>query len=72
MATEIFAWGYTGWRTQRPHGFEVSGDIDGNDFTVVSGTARDAERLFCRAARSAWFRRKARIACVLWKSWANK
>ena len=65
MATEIFAWGYTGWRTQRSYGFEVSGFIDGNELTVVSRTAEEAERLFCRAARRAWLCRTARAALGL-------
>ncbi len=65
MAIEIFAWGYTAWRTQRVNGYEVSGFIDGNEFTVVSRTAEEAERLFCRAARGAWMRRNARVFCGL-------
>ncbi|WER49965.1 hypothetical protein CupriaWKF_22950 [Cupriavidus sp. WKF15] len=65
MATEIFAWGYTGWRTKRADGFELTGFIDGNEFTVVSATAEEAERLFCRAARRAWLRRTARAAIGL-------
>lgn len=65
MATEVFAWGYTGWRTQRADGFELRAFIDGNEFTVVKETADEAERLFCRAARKAWLRRNARLACGL-------
>lgn len=65
MASEVFAWGYTGWRTQRAGGFELSGFIDGNEFTVVSRTAAEAERLFCRAARRAWLVRNTRAACGL-------
>ena len=65
MATEIFAWGYTAWRTQRVNGYEVSGFIDGNEFTVVSRIAEEVERLFCRAARGAWMRRSARDFCGL-------
>jgi hypothetical protein len=60
MATEFFAWGYTAWRTQRANGYEVSGFIDGNEFAVVSRTAEEAERLFCRAARRAWLHRNVR------------
>ena len=65
MATEIFAWGYTGWRTQRADGFALTGFIDGNEITVVSRTAEEAERLFCRAARRAWLRRTVRAAVGL-------
>jgi hypothetical protein len=62
MATEIFCWGYTGWRSQRRAGYEVSGFIDGYEFYAVKKTADAAERAFCRAARRAWMRRKVRVA----------
>jgi len=61
MATEIFSWGYTAWRTQRPGGYEVSGYVDGHKFDVVMETREGAERAFCRAARRAWLRRKVRV-----------
>lgn len=62
MVTEVFAWGYTAWRTQRPAGYEMAGYLDGREVIVVKGTADDAERLFRRAARRAWLRRKVRVA----------
>lgn len=65
MATEVFARGYTAWRTQRPAGYGVAGYLDGREVIVVKGTADDAERLFRRAARRAWLRRKVRVAIGL-------
>jgi hypothetical protein len=62
MATEVFAWGYTGWMTQRPSGFLLSAYIDGNEFEIIADTAQQAERPFIRAARCAWLRRKIRIS----------
>lgn len=61
MATEIFAWGYTAWLTQRPSGYELSGYIDGRDFYVFADTPRDVEKAFYRAARRAWLRRSLRV-----------
>jgi len=58
--TQVFAWGYVGWMTQRPSGFSLSGYIDGREFDVVSDLPQEAERAFARAARSAWLRRKVR------------
>ncbi|AQV96401.1 hypothetical protein BJN34_21265 [Cupriavidus necator] len=65
MATEVFCWGYTAWRTQRRAGYEVSGFIDGYEFNVIEKTADAAERAFCRVARKAWLRRNVRVACGL-------
>lgn len=65
MASEIFSWGYTAWRSQRPNGFEVCGFVDGREVSVLSDTPDSAERQFCRAARSAWLRRKLRRLCGL-------
>jgi hypothetical protein len=65
MATEVFCWGYTAWRSQRRDGCEVSGFIDGYEFYAVKNTVDAAERAFCRAARRAWLRRKVRVACGL-------
>lgn len=65
MATEVFCWGYTAWRSQRPTGYEVSGIIDGHDFYVIRETADAAERAFCRVARRAWLLRKVRMATGL-------
>ena len=58
--TQVFAWGYVGWMTQRPSGFSLSGYIDGREFDVVTDLPQEAERAFVRAARSAWLRRKLR------------
>jgi hypothetical protein len=58
--TQVFAWGYVGWMTQRPSGFSLSGYIDGREFDVVTDLPQEAERAFARAARSAWLRRKVR------------
>ena len=58
--TQVFAWGYVGWMTQRPSGFSLSGYIDGREFDVVTDLPQEAERAFARAARSAWLRRKLR------------
>lgn len=65
MATEVFCWGYTAWRTRRVGGYEVSGFIDGRECTVVSESAEAAESIFCRAARRAWLRRKVRVVLGL-------
>jgi hypothetical protein len=58
--TQVFAWGYVGWMTQRSSGFSLSGYIDGREFDVVTDLPQGAERAFARAARSAWLRRKVR------------
>lgn len=58
MATELFAWGYTAWRSQRPDGYEVVGYVDGEEIHVTLDTPDDAERQFCYIARRAWARRK--------------
>jgi hypothetical protein len=58
--TQIFAWGYVAWMTQRPTGYSLSGYIDGREFDIVTDMPHDAEREFVRAARSAWLRRKLR------------
>jgi len=58
--TQVFAWGYVGWMTQRSSGFSLSGYIDGREFDVVTDLPQEAERAFARAARSAWLRRKLR------------
>jgi len=44
MATEIFSWGYTAFRSQRRDSYEVSGFIDGYEFYAVKKTAEAAER----------------------------
>ena len=59
--TQVFAWGYVGWMTQRSSGFSLSGYIDGREFDVVTDLPQEAERVFARAARSAWLRRKVRV-----------
>ena len=59
--TQVFAWGYVGWMTQRPSGFSLSGYIDGREFDVVTDLPQEAERAFSRAARSAWLRRRLRV-----------
>jgi len=59
--TQVFAWGYVGWMTQRSSGFSLSGYIDGREFDVVTDLPQEAERAFARAARSAWLRRKVRV-----------
>lgn len=61
MATEVFAWGYVAWLTQRPSGYSLSGYIDGHEFEITTDTSREAERAFARAARRAWARRKLRV-----------
>ena len=58
--TQVFAWGYVAWMTQRPSGYSLSGYIDGREFDVVTDLPQEAERAFARAARSAWLRRKLR------------
>jgi hypothetical protein len=58
--TQIFAWGYVAWMTQRPSGYSLSGYIDGREFDIVTDMPQEAEREFVRAARSAWLRRKLR------------
>jgi hypothetical protein len=58
--TQVFAWGYVAWMTQRPSGYSLSGYIDGREFDVVMDLPQEAERAFARAARSAWLRRKLR------------
>ena len=58
--TQVFAWGYVAWMTQRPSGYSLSGYIDGREFDVVTDMPQQAERAFVRAARSAWLRRKLR------------
>ena len=58
--TQVFAWGYVAWMTQRPSGYSLSGYIDGREFAIVTDMPQDAERAFARAARSAWLRRKLR------------
>lgn len=65
MATEVFCWGYTAWRSQRHAGYEVCGFIDGREFHAVRETADAAERAFCRAAWRAWLLGKARVLCGL-------
>ena len=60
--TDVFAWGYVAWMTQRPSGqYSLSGYIDGREFDVVTDLPQEAERVFARAARSAWLRRKVRV-----------
>jgi hypothetical protein len=59
--TQVFAWGYVGWMTQRASGYSLSGYIDGREFDIVTDLPQDAEREFARAARSAWLRRKVRV-----------
>ena len=59
--TQVFAWGYVGWMTQRSSGFSLSGYIDGREFDIVTDLPQEAERAFARAARSAWLRRKVRV-----------
>ena len=59
--TQVFAWGYVAWMTQRPSGYSLSGYIDGREFDIVTDMPHDAEREFVRAARSAWLRRKVRV-----------
>jgi hypothetical protein len=58
--TQVFAWGYVGWMTQRPSGFSLSGYIDGREFDIITDLPQEAERAFARAARSAWLHRKVR------------
>jgi len=65
MATEIFCWGYTAWRSQRRDSYEVSGYIDGYEFYAVKKTAEAAERAFCHAAFRGWTRRQFRSAVGL-------
>jgi hypothetical protein len=59
--TQVFAWGYVGWMTQRSSGFSLSGYIDGREFDIVTDLPQEAERVFARAARSAWLLRKVRV-----------
>jgi hypothetical protein len=58
--TQVFAWGYKAWMTQRSGKFSLSGYIDGLEFDIVTDLPQEAERAFVRAARSAWLRRKSR------------
>ena len=58
--TQVFAWGYVAWMTQRPSGYSLSGYIDGREFDIVTDLPQEAERAFARAARSAWLHRKLR------------
>ena len=58
--TQVFAWGYVAWMTQRPSGYSLSGYIDGLEFDVVTDLPQEAERVFARVARSARLRRKLR------------
>jgi hypothetical protein len=58
--TQIFAWGYKAWMTQRSGKYSLSGYIDGREFDIVTDLPQEAERAFVRAARSAWLRRKLR------------
>ena len=59
--TQVFAWGYVGWMTQRASGYSLSGYIDGREFDIITDLLQEAERAFARAARSAWLRRKVRV-----------
>ena len=59
--TQVFAWGYVAWITQRASGYSLSGYIDGREFDVVVALPQEGERAFARAARSAWLRRKVRV-----------
>jgi hypothetical protein len=58
--THIFAWGYEAWLTQQSGKYSLSGYIDGREFDIVTDLPQVAERVFARAARSAWLRRKVR------------
>jgi hypothetical protein len=58
--TQIFAWGYKAWMTQRSGKYSLSGYIDGREFDIVTDLPQEAERAFVCAARSAWLRRKLR------------
>jgi hypothetical protein len=58
--TQVFAWGYVAWMTQRPSGYSLSGYIDGQECYIVTDLPQEAERGFVRAARSAWLHRKLR------------
>jgi hypothetical protein len=58
--TQVFAWGYVAWMTQRPSGYSLSGYIDGQEFDIVTDLPQEAESAFARAARSAWLHRKLR------------
>ena len=59
--TQVFAWGYVAWMTQRSGKYSLSGYIDGREFDIVTDLPQEAERAFARGARSAWLRRKFRI-----------
>lgn len=59
--TEIFSWGYIGWLTRRPDGYELSGYLDGEEFSVVAQTPAQAARMFSRAARRAYLYRQIRV-----------
>lgn len=59
--TEIFSWGYIGWLTRRTEGYELSGYLDGELFSVIAVTPKQATRMFSRAARRAYLRRQTRV-----------
>lgn len=59
--TEIFSWGYIGWLTRRTEGYELSGYFDGEEFSVIAVTPAQATRMFSRAARRAYLRRRIRV-----------
>jgi hypothetical protein len=59
--TQVFAWGYVAWMTQRSGKYSLSGYIDGREFDIVTDLPQEAERAFARGARSAWLRRKFRV-----------
>jgi hypothetical protein len=59
--TEILSWGYIGWLTRRTEGYELSGYLDGEEFSVIAETSEQATRTFNRMARRAYLRRGIRV-----------
>lgn len=59
MATELFSpWGgFTGWRSQRHPGYDVTGQLDGISIYCYSDDCGTVERAFYRACRRAFLRR---------------
>lgn len=59
MATELFSlWGgFTGWRSQRYPGYDVTGELDGISVWYYSDDCVTVERAFYRACRRTFLRR---------------
>ena len=59
MATELFSvWGgFTGWRSQRHPGYDVTGELHGISIYYYSDDCNTVERAFYRACRRTFLRR---------------